>query len=340
MSSVSSRFLGLIVRVLAVVVALIFGAILVVAQGGNPLQVYYAMASSALGTSFGLQTLTTLMAILVLTALSAVVGFKQSIWNIGQEGYVYAGAIGGAGVALFTGLGLIVVLVVSALAGALWSLLAGVLKVKFKIDEIVSTILLNFVIILVVDFLTSGPWKGKATFGAAITDTIVRGVRLTSYVFNVNTVIIISVAVAVCTYVLLEKTKLGFEISLVGDNTDAARYCGIDIGKTTLINFALSGALGGLGGGILLTSVSFSLFDGVSGNYGWLGIAVALVGGSDALGSLPAALVFGVLLVGNVGSLASLNIPISFSQSIAAVIIIVFPIYPIIERRLRGLMRK
>ena len=246
--------------IIAVVGALAISALLVVLGGAGVVESFRALYDGAFGTrESALETLVQATP-LILTALAAALAFKAGIWNIGGEGQFFAGAMGTwwfadtfGGVRpaplLFVGMFL-----AAAIAGGLWASIASVLKALYGTNEILTTVMLNFVILFVLSYLLSGPWRSPDTFyyqtermdPATFLPRLVSSSRL-------HWGFVIAIAVAGLVYFLLARTSLGFEIRGLGVNMTAAHYKGTNIGLLIIIVMAMSGAIAGIAGAGELT---------------------------------------------------------------------------------------
>ncbi len=311
----SAAVYRLVISIGAVVAALAIGAIVLVLLDASPVDGYRAMFDGAFGSGDALID-TILKAIpLLLVGAGICVSFRAKVINIGGEGQMIAGALASTAVALQfpdvpRPLLLPTLLVVGLVGGGLLGSLAGYLKAYFQVNEILSTIMLNLVMVQVMNYLLRGPMIDPAERerGTGIpqtarlspnTDlpTLLSGTRL-------HFGVVIAVAVAIATWVLLWRTPLGFRIRAVGQNRDAARYAGIGVERAIVTALGISGALAGLAGTMLVIGseshrmVTDGSSTGFTGNAGFNGIVVALFGGLHPLLTIGASFLFGALLVG------------------------------------------
>ena len=303
----------LLVSLLLLIVALLLSGVVMAVAGGNPLDVYRSMFGAAFGSRWGLNDTLVKMVPLALAGLGVSLAFRMKMWNIGAEGQLLMGALAASGVALFAippGLPQLLALPMLALAGALggaiWGLVPGWLRAQFGVNEIISTLMLNYVALSLVQFFVFGPW-GERGFGLtpmferntwlprliefADQWSALRGLTLHLGVLAVPVVIVFLA-------VLLERTKFGFEIAIVGDNPEAARYAGVRLRRTMIIVMALSGALAGLAGMVEVTGVIHRLLEHISPGYGYTAIIVAWLGRFNPLAVTGVAFLFGGLIVG------------------------------------------
>ncbi|WP_309493194.1 ABC transporter permease [Candidatus Hecatella orcuttiae] len=277
-----SKVAEFITVIIAAVVALLIGAVLIYLEGADPILGYKALLIGSLGNrAVFLETLVK-MAPLLLAGLGMVVAYQCKFWNIGGEGQIFAGALVTTWVGItFTkenpGI-LPLVILLSFLGGMAWALIPAVLKVKLQINEIITTLLMNFIIIYYIDYLVLGPWMDPISVmpqsvrinPSARLMEIVPGSRL-------HAGFLIAMVCAPLVYILLQKTVLGYRIMAVGNNPEAARAGGIDIAKTILIAAAISGGLAGLAGMGEVSGLHYRLRTDISPGYGYTAILVALL---------------------------------------------------------------
>ena len=238
---------------------------------------------------------------LMLIGLGVVIGFRAGFFNIGGQGQFYVGACCALAVTLGwrTGPALLVVLcgTLAAVSGGLvWSLLPGYLRVRFGTDEVLTTLMMNFIGALVLQYLTAGPMRNPSGTGqTAASERIPEAFRITD-ASGVSAVVLVLVGgVAVVVWLLLERTRLGLTMTLVGRNPTMARWQGIDVRRVGLVAFALSGALAGLAGAVELYGPGARLVTGFSPEVGFTAVVAALVGVLSVWGTVAAAIFFGGL---------------------------------------------
>ncbi|HIQ00105.1 TPA: ABC transporter permease, partial [Candidatus Bipolaricaulota bacterium] len=279
------------VSVLAVLAALIAMALIFWGLGVNPWHAYIVIAKSTLGSRYGLMEILRRTIPLLLCGVGLVVAFRSQFWNIGAEGQLLAGAVAATGVALFTGLSgkwlLPAMFGAGFLAGAAWGVIPAFLKVKLKVNDVISTLMMNYIMIYIVEWLIHGPWKGPTMRGFAYTDTFPKAAWLpTLPLSRVHwPTLIIGVVAAVVVAFILARTRLGYEIRVVGESPDAARYAGINFLRVSLWVMLLSGGLAGLAGVGEVAGVHHMLRSPVqiSLGYGYTAIIVAWLARSSSV---------------------------------------------------------
>ncbi|HEV8387610.1 MAG TPA: ABC transporter permease [Nitrososphaera sp.] len=306
--------------------AFVVGAIILGATGIDVGRAYATMFQGAFGSVFGFGDVMLKTISLLLTGLAVSVAFRCRQWNIGAEGQLYMGALGGTlvgismvgmipGVAIFLGI------ILSFIFGSLFALVPAVLKVKFGVNEVISTVLLNFVAFLFISFLLHGPIKapGFNPYSPEIDDAsqmpiLIPGTRLHAGL------IIAGLATAGVYY--LWKTKIGFEIRSVGANIKAARYAGMNITRSVLITLGISGGLAGVAGGLLVSGVQHVLIEGISPGYGFIAVIIALLGRQHPIGVAIVAFFFSVLMTGSETMYRTLGVPSAFSMTLQALVLV------------------
>ncbi|MBI2882114.1 MAG: ABC transporter permease [Candidatus Tectomicrobia bacterium] len=290
--------------VASVLAAFAVAGALLAATGVNPFRAYGYLFLHAFADRNSLAEILVRTAPLLLTGLGVAVAFQCGMWNIGAEGQLYVGAVAATGlgiglVHLPAGLLLPLIVLASVAAGGLYGALPGWLKVRFGANEIIVTIMLNYVAILGSSYLLNNPWKEPSGL-VPRSANIVPGAQLPRLVegTRIHAGILLALAATAVLYVLLQKTILGYRLRAVGCNPQAAHYGGIPVGRTLIVGMALSGALAGLAGMGEISGVHHHLLDDFSPGYGFTGIIVALLGNLHPLGVVAAAALFAALQVG------------------------------------------
>ncbi|HSF26932.1 MAG TPA: ABC transporter permease [Actinomycetes bacterium] len=286
---------------MAILASLAIMAITLLVLGADPVAATGSMLEGALGSSFGIGETLTITSILVLTGLAAAVPFAAGMWNIGGEGQMYAGAVAATAVA-FTAEGLpawahVSLAVLAAVAGgALWGLIPGVLKTRLGANEVIVTLMLVYVAMYGVEFTINHLWPSRAQTtppipSSAALPTLVPGA-------HVSAGVLLALAAVVGAAILLRRTHLGFAIRATGDNVRAARLSAIRPDRVRVLAFVIGGGFAGAAGGIAVLGVSRALVSGFSDNFGFIGIAVALMARLSPVWIVGSALLFSVLRVG------------------------------------------
>jgi ABC-type uncharacterized transport system permease subunit len=312
-------FLAALAATLAVV------AVVVLILGADPLRVARVVVEGSLGDPFVLGQTIMVTGILTLTGLAAAIPFRAGLWNVGGEGQLYAGAIGAVAVALTVSpklsspVALVLVMLAAAIAGALWGAIAGALKATLDLNEVIVSLMLSFIAILAADYVVRGIWpEGISPQTDRIPDNTVLPTLWKDGVVTIGP--LIAVVCVIGGWFLMRHTPLGFSIRAVGFNPKAARLSGINAGKIAISTFAIGGAVAGLAGGIVVSGINNALVSHFSPNYGFLGIAVALIARLEPLWLIPAAFVFSALRVGSNG----LEVDLGLSSAVGDILVTTF----------------
>lgn len=267
------------VRFAAIVLSLVFSGLFLLILNYNPFLVYSAMLKGAFGSAYGVRQ-TIIKAIpLVITALGISVAFKMQFWNIGGEGQIIMGAFCASYFALnFPNMPKVLLLLIMAAAGVigggLFALIPAYFKAKWGTNETIVTLMMNYIALKWVTYLQYGPWKDKKAMGFPKIPSFSSNAILPS-VFKINIGWIIALILIILIYIFMNKTKKGYEIAVLGESENTARYAGINIKKTILTAVFISGALCGLSGMIQASAVSNTLSVEVSGGVGFTAIIIA-----------------------------------------------------------------
>lgn len=290
--------------VLALAGAFIVSTVIIAASGSNPATAFAALLGGAFGSLDSLSEVGVKACPLLLAGLAIAVSFQAGVWNIGAEGQLLMGALAMAALGTHGGrlpawLDLTADLALVAAVGAAWAGIAGQLKLRRNVNEVISTIMLNFIALGLVSYLVQGPLM-EAGGRYPQTDAILPELwmpRLAPY--RVHLGLLIAFVAAVALQVLLYRTVPGYEMRAAGLNPAAARLAGIDVDRRLLMALMLSGALAGLAGGIEVSAVTRRLYERFSPGWGFTAIAVGLLGRLSPAGVVVAALFFGALDAGS-----------------------------------------
>lgn len=318
----------LLMPIVAIVVALVIGAVFIGITGKNPIEAYSALFRGAFGTPVAFFTTLGKATPLILTGLAVSIAFKCKMLNIGGEGQMLAGAFAAAITgAYLTGLPAFIHIPITIIAGmafgGIWAILPALLKIKRNVHPVISTIMLNYVAVNLVRFLVSGPFKAPGETTATL--PIQASAKLPFLLpapYRLSLSFLIALICVVVIWVIMNKTVLGYNIKAVGYNEDAAKYAGMNITKTMLIAFIISGALAGLAGSMEVTGSLGRLYDSFSGANGFDGIPVALLAGCNPFGVVLTSLLFSALRTGATTMQTSVGISKDIVQAIQGIIIL------------------
>jgi len=311
-----SRLMRYLSPLIAAVLTLIIGALLFAALGRNPFVALHAYFIAPISDLYGITTWLLKSAPLLLIGMGLAIGFRANVWNIGAEGQYTLGAICGGGVALlFYGHGgwwlLPLMLVAGAAGGAAWAAIPAFLKTRFNTNEILTSLLLVYVALHLLQYLVHGPWRDPqgynfpqtVMFGEwASLPIVIAGTRL-------NVATLASVLVVPLAWLLMSRMFLGFRLKVSGMSARAADYAGYNRKRLVWLSLLLSGALSGLAGLLEVAGTIGKLQPDISPGYGFTAIIVAFLGQLEPLGVLLASLLVGLLYVGGDQIQITLHLP-------------------------------
>lgn len=306
-------WLGPVVSFGAVVVALLLGAVVLALVGGDPWAAYAHIAKAAFG-DIGVFSDTLVKATpLILTGLACSIAFHMKLWNIGAEGQFFAGALAASAVVLSgllpaetpQPLMLGAMMVAGILGGAVWGAIPGLLKARLKVNEIITTLMLNYIVIELVNFFVFAVWSEGGFQMSKVFPKTAWLPRLTDYGkvveafrgLTTHAGLILALVAAAIVWYILYRSVWGYEIRLIGDNPRAAEYAGLNITRNTVLVMMLSGALAGLAGMSEIAGVVHRLQTSISPGYGFSGIIVAWLAKLNPLIVIPVAILFGGLIL-------------------------------------------
>ena len=312
---------------IVIILSFLIGAVMMVFSGANPLIAYSALLQSAFGSVHSLSETMAKTCPLLLAGLGTVVAYRCKFWNIGSEGQIY---IGGIVAALIGTLPLYVpsvihilfIFLASFLGGGLYALIPGFLKAKFRINEVIVTMMLNYISIHLVSFLLHGPMRDPQSYlpiSKRLQETATLPILIPTTRFHLG--IVVALALAILVHLLIWKSILGFRIRAVGENERAARVGGINPMTVLLWAALISGGLSGFAGSLEIIGIQRRLIEGFSPGYGYLAIAVALIGNLKPMGVVFSSVLFGALLSGANAMQSIANVPASIIYVIEGLII-------------------
>lgn len=313
---------------LSLIAAFAVTAVLIALSGAAPIEAFATLWKGSFGSTKAFVETLVKSTPLIFVGLATTIAFRAKVWNIGGEGQLVAGALAAYGTTkLFADLAPIVLTVLAVagavVAGALWGGIAGVLKAKFNVDEIIVTVLLNYVMTYLLSFLLMGPWRDPSGYFAQ-TSRLPEGVNL-PLIFaksRLHLGFLLALLMAVAVYVLLWKTPLGFEIRAIGSNRNAARFQGLHTDRLLVLVMLISGALAGLSGGAELIGLHHRLRMDISAGYGYTGIIIALLGRLHPAGAVLAAISFGALVNGATRIQIETGVPVALINAIQGIVLL------------------
>lgn len=289
---------------ISVLLALMLGAVFLSLTGENPLAVYATMFGEALGSKYGISETIVKAIPLMLSALGISVAFKMQLWNIGAEGQLYMGALAATwlpltypnlpGYLMLPGMALL-----GMAAGGIWGLLPAIPRAIWKVNEIITTLMLNYVAILWVDYLVYGPWKDPKGLNFPFTAPFPEAARLPGLGDSrVHAGLLIAVLLSILLTVIFKYSRWGYDLKVIGSSERAAQYAGINIKRNIFLVMLISGAISGLAGMTEVSGIVGRLQHGLSPGYGYTAIIIAWLSKLNPLVIVIVSVLFGVLQVG------------------------------------------
>lgn len=327
---------GPAIPALSVAIGLVIGALFVAASGNDPVRAYAALLQGAFGTPYDI-TETIVSAIpLTLTGLSVALAFRTGLFNIGAQGQLLVGALAagwaGSQFAALPGPVLLPLVIAFGIAGgAFYGGIVGLLKAVRGVNEVITTIMLNYTVVFVMHWLLqNGPMTAQNALGTPASTPIGAGARLPVILPNdivpfsrLHAGVILAALAVLAFWFLLWRTPLGYRLRAVGLGARAAAQAGIDPAKHMVLVMAIAGGFAGLGGMVEVSGVFGRVYDGFSSSYGFDAIAVALLGKNSPLGIVAAALLFGAFVHGGAFMQSSAGISSNLVAIVQAVVLFV-----------------
>ncbi len=313
------------VALLGALVVLMTGAMLL--AGTNPLDGFASFFAGALGGRNQIGETLVATASLLVPSLAVCLAFRAGLFNIGAAGQMLVGGLAagvvGSSLHLPGPIGIVTLLALGAIAGGVWGGIAGILKARFGASEVISTLMLNFVASYFTLWMVTGPLKSPDANGpeTAWLDTAYWLPALLPFT-RLSIALLVAVAIAGTLAFVLSRTSFGFELRALGDAPEAARRSGVDVFRLTWLTLALSGAIAGVGGAMSVTGVLHRFNTQLTPGYGYIAIAVALVGDLNPLWICLAAFAFGILEAGGLAMQAGAQVPKDAISAIEGLIVI------------------
>ena len=317
---------ALVALAILITFAITAGPILL--AGANPIEAYLAFVVTPLTSQFTVLEVLVSATPILLTGAAVAIAFRAGYWNIGAEGQLLLGAIAAAGIGTMVGglpppLALLLMVAGGAVLGATWALLPALLRVRFGIDEVVTTLLLNPVALLLVNGLLHGPWRDPAT-GFPESPRIAASAEFPTLIdrSRLHLGFLLALVVIVVAWYVLARTPAGLRLRAAGLSPHGARFAGINVSRTLLGAALVSGAIAGIAGVSEVAGIQNRLTGGLSPGYGYTGIVVATLGTLTMPGVALAALFLGDLTVGASSAARSLGIPSQLGAVVQGVLLL------------------
>jgi len=318
-----------LIPVIALLLTFILTSGLIIWGQANPLRAYYYFLIAPLSSQVSALEVLVKSTPLILAGVAVAFAFSAGYYNIGAEGQLYAGAVAAAWLGTVLGglppaLAIPLMLLGGFIAGALWALAPALLRVKLAVDEVVTTLLLNSVILFIISALLNGPWRDPIS-GWPQSPEIALSTQLPKLIARSRLhlgFVVAAVSVAVLWFVL-SRTSFGLKMRAVGLGREAAHFAGVDVGRTVLIAALVSGGIAGIAGVCEVAGIQYHLIEELSPGYGYTGIIVATLGTLNALGVAAAGLFFGLIDTGTQTLSHALGVPIYLGEVTQATMLLV-----------------
>ncbi|MBA3921141.1 MAG: ABC transporter permease [Nostocaceae cyanobacterium] len=326
---------------IAIAAALLVGASLILLAGANPITAYTALFQESLSTYFGFGNTLTKMTPLLLTGLGVLVALRAGQFNIGGEGQIYLGALGSTLMGLYVqGLPMLIHVPIALLAGflfgAVWGLIPGYLKAVRGVNEVITTLLLNYIAVNFVSYLVQNPLQqpgAPSPYSPLIAKSAQLPIILPGSLAHAG--ILLALIAAGIVWVLLVRSPLGYQITTVGLNPIAARYGGISVERTIMLVMALAGGLAGLAGSAEVMGLKYRLFEQVSSGYGFDALAIAFLSRGSVLGVVLTSLFFAALRSGANVMQRSAGVPVTVVYAIQGLTVLFIAMSLAWEQRIK-----
>lgn len=318
------RTLTILVPIISVLLALVVGGIVIACLGKNPIQGYALLFSGSLGTPQKFASSLVSACPLIFTALAAAFAYRCGVFNLGGEGQFIMGAVSAIVFLLVTGiegvLGTVLAILVGTVVGALWAALPGIMKIARGLNEMITSIMLNYVATLFMGFIYTNAFRDG---GNPQTPSVADSVMLAKIPgFRIHTGVILAIVLGLVVAYVISKTSFGFKIRAVGLNPLASKVNGFNVKFLVMAAFVISGAIAGMGGAVELLGKQYRLMSGFGSGFGFDGVAIALIAQLNPLASLIVAIFFGALTTGASSMQVGIMVPTAIVEIIRALIII------------------
>jgi simple sugar transport system permease protein len=321
------RWLSVLIPVSGMILALVASGFFMYLLGVSPLKAFKEVIYSALGSKYGISETIVKAVPLALAGIAVLLSFKMIIWNIGAEGQIVIGALATTAVVRYMFIDdpivmFILMILASCIAGGLWAAFAGYLKARWNVNEIITTLMLNYIAIHLMDHFVYGPWRDPASLGFPMTKPFPDAARLYQFAdTRVHVGIIIAVILGLVFYWIFKNTRWGYEVRVIGENPRAADFAGINYVWNVVFVMFLSGAICGIAGMTEIAGLQGRLQSGFSGGFGYTAIIVAWLARLNPLSVLFVSFFMGILLVGGDTLQIVMRLPLSSTLVIQGLIL-------------------
>lgn len=315
-----------VIRGGAILLSLVFTGLILLVFGLNPIEIFKTIIEGSVGSEMRIKQTIIKAVPLIITSLGILVAFKMKFWNIGGEGQIMMGAFAASYVALFfpelpKPLMLLLMMVAAVLVGGLWAFIPAIFKAKMGTNETIFTLMMNYVAIKFVTYLQYQAWTDSDANGFPKIASFPEW-ALMPKIFGLHVGWIIALVCVAFVYVFMKYTKKGYEITVVGESVETARYAGMNINKIIVTAMLVSGGLCGLAGMVQVSAVEKTLAIGISGGYGFTAIITAWLARLNAIAVLFVCIVFAMLIQGGAYIQVSLNVSSAVSNVVQGTILL------------------
>lgn len=321
-------FRGLI-PIITLVLTFILTSGLIIWGKANPFKAYYYFLIDPLSGRVSFLEVLVKSTPLILTGISVTMAFVSGYYNIGAEGQLYAGALAAAWMGTVLGgfstpVAIVLMVLSGFLAGMLWALIPALLRVYLNVDEVVTTLLTNSIILFIISAILNGPWRDPES-GWPQSPEIAETTRLPQLVprSRLHFGFVLSLITVAVVWFLLTRTSFGLKLRAVGLGKEGARFAGIPVERSILFAALISGGIAGIAGYVEVAGIQYHLIGELSPGYGYTGIIVATMGGLNALGAAASALFFGLVETGSQTVSRALGVPVYLGEVTQATMLLV-----------------
>lgn len=324
-SEISKRR-NIMARILAVVLALMLSALFIIFLGHDPIKIYVSMIEGSFGSLYRFKETVISTIPLTITSLGILLAFKMKFWNIGAEGQMFMGALSASYFALNYPLMdrpllLMVMILAGAAGGGLWALIPAYFKAKYSTNEVLFTLMMNYIALKWVTYLQYGPWKDKTALGFPKIPNFTTNAILPKFL-GVHVGWLLAIVLTALIYIFIHHTKKGYEINVIGESESTGAYAGMNVRKIILQAMFMGGALAGIAGMIQASAVSGTLSVEVTGGVGYTAIIVTWLSGLNAWLIILVSFLFAVLVQGGSYIQTAFQIPQSAAQILQGMILL------------------
>ena len=318
------RLFTVLVPLASVLLAFVVCGIIIACLGKDPIQGYFLLFSGSVGSPQKIASSLVAACPLIFTSLCAVFAYRCGVFNLGGEGQFIIGGVAAISVLILSGaqgiVGIVLAIAAGIVAGGVWAAIAGVMKIARGLNEMITSIMLNYVATLLMSYVYTNLFRDG---GNPQTPAVAESVMLAKIPgLRMHVGVIVAIVVAVVVAYVINKTSFGFKVRAVGLNPLASRVNGFPVKRLVMISFVISGAIAGMGGAVELLGKQYRLMSGFGAGFGFDGVAIALIAQLSPIASLVVAIFFGILQTGASSMQVGIMVPTAIVEIMRALIII------------------